>query len=157
MIANNPTNKRHFKAGQPLSPRLYLDVAETFQRIKSDTLATISSSSLGSLFMSPPSSYKSTKEPKSPGRKRDADQLTPSPRGAPQQPPDLRGWLNNNTRLHINVRGLVFCSQFACKGSYCRNRNCDGPPPQAIPLRFHPIRAVDCHKSRPEHSRAHVR
>jgi hypothetical protein len=58
MIANNPTNKRLFRAGQPIDPKHYLDVAEAFQRIKSDTLATISSSSLGSLFTSPPSSYR---------------------------------------------------------------------------------------------------
>eukprot|EP00978_Attheya_sp_CCMP212_P006696 scaffold15529_cov49-Attheya_sp.AAC.4 len=64
--------------------------------------------------------------------------MSPSPRGEPRnQPPDLRGWLNNNTRLHINVRGLVFCSQFACEGSYCRNRNCDRPH-KFFPLDFSP-------------------
>jgi hypothetical protein len=139
MIANNPTNKRHYKDGKPLSPRLYLDVAETFERIKSDTLATISSSSLGSLFTSPPSSYRGAKEPiRSPGRKRDADHLSPSPRAEPRnQLPDLRGWLVNNTRLHINVQGLVFCSQFACEGSQCRNRHCDRPH-KNFPLDFTP-------------------
>jgi hypothetical protein len=122
-----------------LSPRLYLDVAETFERIKSDTLATISSSSLGSLFTSPPSSYRGAKEPiRSPGRKRDADHLTPSPRAEPRtQLPDLRGWLVNHTRLHINVQGLVFCSQFACEGSQCRNRHCDRPH-KNFPLDFTP-------------------
>eukprot|EP00978_Attheya_sp_CCMP212_P038644 scaffold193335_cov27-Attheya_sp.AAC.2 len=70
MIANNPTNKRLFRTGQVLSPKLYLDVAEAFQRIKSDTLATISSSSL----LAPSSRHLPlpTKAPKNQGR-RDRD------------------------------------------------------------------------------------
>jgi hypothetical protein len=61
-IANNPTNKRHFKTGVALKSSIYCDVARDFERIKSNTLNTISSSSLGALFTSPPLSYSGPKE-----------------------------------------------------------------------------------------------
>ena len=138
-IANNPTNKRHYKTDIPISPQVYAEVAADLQRIKSDTFTTINSSSLGALFTSPPSSYTGPRGdgPRTPNRKREQEQPSPNQRAEQRQRgPDLRGWLQNHTRMHIMIRGVPFCSQFACEGSTCREAGRCDRPHKHFPLDF---------------------
>jgi hypothetical protein len=130
-IANNPTNKRQFRAGRPLHPEVYNDVANEFKRIKDNTLATISSSSLGSLFTSAPSSYVAPREP-NPRRQRDPSDrpgnLNNNAGGDRiNKSASTRGWLTNNTNGYVLIRGLAFCSSHACDGTACRTRDCPRP------------------------------
>eukprot|EP00978_Attheya_sp_CCMP212_P006530 scaffold15104_cov32-Attheya_sp.AAC.1 len=127
-IANNPTNKRTLKRGLAIDPNIYTKVVLEFKRIQDNTLATISASSLGSLFTSAPSSYQAKKATRdNSNNKRKADNEAPhADRVKQQQSPakNNRGWIMNTTGKHVHIPGVHFCSSFACDDSVCRYNAC---------------------------------
>ena len=125
-IANNPTNRRTFKRGIALDPAIYSKVVLEYNRIYDNTMATISSSSLGSLFTSPPSSYHAKKSTSNNNNKR-RNEHEAQPNDRINKSPAMgnnKGWLTNTTGRHVHVPGVQFCSAFACDSGPCRYNAC---------------------------------
>jgi hypothetical protein len=124
-IANNPTNRRTFKRGIALDPAIYTKVVLEYNRIYDNTMATISSSSLGSLFTSPPSSFEAKKVNNN--KRKNISEATPNERPNKIQAnggSNNKGWLVNTTGRHVHVPGVQFCSAFACDNGVCRYNAC---------------------------------